>query len=61
MNWKKYLLGTVVTLSLANGYWASLTQGVSGKLDGAAVVMSMLSVWACYFTISWLFTGMRSK
>jgi hypothetical protein len=60
-NWKKYLLGAVVTLSFANGYWASLTQGAAGKTESAPVVLSMLSVWACYFSISWLFEGMKSK
>jgi ABC-type transporter Mla maintaining outer membrane lipid asymmetry permease subunit MlaE len=61
MNGKKYLIVLVVLVSLANGYWASLTQGGNGRPEGSPVLLSMLSVWACYFTITWLFTGMRSK
>ncbi|GEM_PF-6137054 len=59
MNSKKYLIGTVVALSLANGYWAFLTQAGSGRLEKSPVLLSMLSVWACYFTVTWLFAGMK--
>lgn len=61
MNGKKYLMVMVFVVSLANGYWASLTQGGSGHAQGSPVLLSMISVWACYFAVSWLFAGMRAE
>ncbi|MEO6094231.1 MAG: hypothetical protein ABIW76_00670 [Fibrobacteria bacterium] len=51
-----------IAASLANGYWSSLsgTHGGQGA-DLAPVLMSVASVWVGYFSLAWLFAGMRSK
>ncbi|HKP96193.1 MAG TPA: hypothetical protein VJ385_10585 [Fibrobacteria bacterium] len=46
--------------SLANGYWASVTQSGHG-MEWPPVILAMLSVWVCYFSLAWLAQGMRSK
>jgi hypothetical protein len=47
--------------SLANGLWAALAQGsVPGHAAAVPVLLSVAAVWAGYFSLSWLFQGMRS-
>jgi hypothetical protein len=61
-NRKKHLRIAAIAASLANGYWAFLTQTNGGQgADLAPVLMSVASVWVCYFSLAWLFAGMRSK
>lgn len=50
-----------VGASLANGYWASVTQSANGGGGLSPVLMAMISVWAGYFSLTWLMQGMRSK
>jgi hypothetical protein len=39
-----------------------LTQTNGGQgANLAPVLMSVASVWVCYFSLAWLFAGMRSK
>jgi hypothetical protein len=59
-NGKKYLRTMAVGASLANGYWASLTQA-GGRGDLMPVALAVASVLAGYFSLTWLFDGMRSK
>jgi hypothetical protein len=59
-NRKKYLRMGAMGVSVANGYWASMTQPTHGALWSPAL-LAMLSVWACYFCVAWLMQGMRSK
>ncbi|MDB5050782.1 MAG: hypothetical protein JWO30_3853 [Fibrobacteres bacterium] len=59
-NRKKYLRTVAMGASLANGYWASITQSGHGA-NWSPVVLAMLSVWVCYFSVAWLVEGMRSK
>lgn len=60
-NRKKYLRTVAIGLSLANGCWASLMPSGNGEAAWSPAVLAMLSVWACYFSVTWLFGGMRSK
>jgi hypothetical protein len=61
-NRKKYLRTAAIGAALANGYWASITQTHGGRAgDWPAVVLAMASVMACYFSLTWLAQGMRSK
>ncbi len=46
-------------VSLANGLWASLAQG-PGHASPAPVLMAVAAVWVGYFSLAWLFQGMRS-
>ena len=48
--------------SLANGLWAALAQGTAAQGHAAAVpvLLSVAAVWVGYFSLSWLFQGMRS-
>ena len=59
-NRKKYLRTAAMGASLANGYWASVTQSGHG-MEWPPVILAMLSVWVCYFSLAWLAQGMRSK
>lgn len=61
-NRKKLFRTCAIGAALANGYWASLTQTPSGPGAGSApVLMAVASVLVCYFSLMWLFQGMRSK
>ncbi|MDQ3000546.1 MAG: hypothetical protein M3Y08_04715 [Fibrobacterota bacterium] len=61
-NRKKYLLTAAMGISMANGYWASLTQnGSDTNWTWTPVVLAVLSVWVCYFSVAWLLEGMRSR
>jgi hypothetical protein len=47
--------------SLANGLWATLAQGsVPGHASVVPVLLAVAAVWAGYFSLAWLFQGMRS-
>jgi hypothetical protein len=59
-NGKRNLRLVAIGASLANGYWASLTQSGAGA-SWSPVLMAMVSVWAGYFSLTWLMQGMRSK
>lgn len=59
---KKFFRNSAIVAALANGFWASLTQVHSGPVAGLPpVLMAVASVLACYFSLVWLFQGMRSK
>lgn len=61
-NRKKYLVISAMGISMANGYWASLTQnGSDGNGSLTPVIFAVLSVWVCYFSVTWLLQGMRSR
>ena len=61
-NRKKIFRTCAIGAALANGYWASLTQSHGGHAAGLSpVLMAMASVLVCYFSLAWLFQGMRSK
>ena len=60
-NGKRNLRLLAIGASLINGYWASLTQAGNPGTSWSPVVMAMVSVWAGYFSLSWLLQGMRSK
>lgn len=60
-NGKKNLRMLAIGASLANGYWASLTQSANGVTSWSPVLMAMAAVWASYFSLTWLMQGMRSK
>ncbi len=61
-NSRKNIRLVAVAASLANGYWAWLTQTNTGHGPALTpVVMGMVSVWAVYFSLAWLLQGMRSK
>jgi hypothetical protein len=59
-NRKKFMRTAAMGVSLANGYWASLTQ-TGGDANWTPVALAVLSVWVCYFSVAWLLEGMRSK
>ncbi len=47
--------------SVANGLWAGVAQGaVPGHTSAVPVLLSVAAVWAGYFSLAWLFQGMRS-
>jgi len=60
-NGKKNLRMLAIGASLANGYWASLTQTGTHGASWSPVLMAMAAVWAGYFSLAWLAQGMRSK
>lgn len=57
---KKHMRTAALVVSLANGCWASLTQGDHGALLSPAIP-AILSVWVGYFSLSWLIKGIRSR
>lgn len=61
-NRKKFFRTCAIGAALANGFWASLTQVQSGPGAGLTpVLMAVASVLVSYFSLVWLFQGMRSK
>jgi hypothetical protein len=58
---KKNLRLLAMGVSMANGYWASLTQAGSGLRGATPVLLAMASVWAGYLSLAWLIQGMRSR
>lgn len=61
-NRKKFFRSCAIGAALANGLWASLMQAESGPGAGLTpVLMAVASVLVCYFSLVWLFQGMRSK
>ncbi len=60
-NLKKYLRMGAMGVSVANGYWASMTQPAQSTTLWSPALLAMLSVWVCYFCVAWLMQGMRSK
>lgn len=61
-NRKKFFRTCAIGAALANGYWASVTQTHGGDAAGLIpVLMSVASVLVCYYSLAWLFQGMRSK
>lgn len=61
-NRKKFFRTCAIGAALANGYWASVTQSHGSHAAGLTpVLMSVASVLVCYYSLAWLFQGMRSK
>ena len=60
-NRKKYLRMLAMGASLANGYWASVTQTGPGGAGLSPALLAIVSVWVCYFSLGWLVEGMKSK
>jgi hypothetical protein len=59
---KKFFRTCAIGAALANGYWASVTQSHGANAAGlSAALMAIASVLVCYFSLAWLFQGMRSK
>jgi hypothetical protein len=58
---KKFFRTCAIGAALANGYWASVTQSRGGHEGLTPMLMAMASVLVCYFSLAWLFQGMRSK
>jgi hypothetical protein len=59
-NFKRYLRNAAGVASLANGYLA-FQLAEKDHNYWLPVGGAMLSAWACYFSILWLFEGLRSK
>jgi hypothetical protein len=60
-NFKKMMRSLAAAVSLLNVLWAFQLQAGSAEKDWAPILSAGLSVWACYFAITWIIGGLRSE
>lgn len=60
-NIKKMVRNLAAALSFLNVLWAFQLQAGSPAKDWAPILSAGLSVWVCYFAITWIIGGLRSE